>query len=138
MTKTQRIIHLIAVLTIMMTAMSCQESIGERFEREASEFTKRNCPRAEFQDIIYLDSLVYHNDGTNDYKYCYSVKADSIMLAEIVNQSDELKARLLQGIRNSVDLRHVKEAGLNIIYAYYNAENDELITEFRFGTEDYR
>ena len=125
-------------LMLMILVSSCQESKRERFEREAREFTKKNCPRPEFEDIIILDSLVCHNDSNNNYTYCYSVKADSIMLEEMELKHDELKENLLKAVRNSIDLRHVKEEGLNIVYAYYNAETHEKLTEFCFTTKDYR
>ena len=128
----------VLLMTITIVLLSCQESKEERFEREAREFTQKNCPRAEFEDLIFLDSLVYHNDGTNDYKHCYSVKGDSAMLAEIDNQHEQLHERLLTAVRNSVDMRHVKDAGLNIMYVYYNAESHQKIAEFRFTPDDYR
>ena len=136
--RTTNILAACLALTLMVFVTSCQESKRERFEREAREFTKKNCPRPEFEDIIILDSLVCHNDSNNDYVYYYSVKADSIMLEEMEQQHEQLKENLLKAIRNSVDLRHVKEEGLNIVYAYYNAETHEKLTEFRFTTEDYR
>lgn len=136
--RTTNILAACLALTLMVFVTSCQESKRERFEREAREFTKKNCPRPEFEDIIILDSLVCHNDSNNDYVYYYSVKADSIMLEEMEKQHEQLKENLLKAIRNSVDLRHVKEEGLNIVYAYYNAETHEKVSEFRFTTEDYR
>ncbi len=125
-------------LAVMIMFTSCQETKRERFEREAREFTKKNCPRPEFEDIIILDSLVCQNDSNNNYVYFYSVKADSIMLDEMERKHDELRDNLLKAVRNSVDLRHVKEEGLNIVYAYYNADTHEKLTEFCFTTEDYR
>ena len=136
--RTTNILAACMALTLMVFVTSCQESKRERFEREAREFTKKNCPRPEFEYIIILDSLVCHNDSNNDYVYYYSVKADSIMLEEMEQQHEQLKENLLKAIRNSVDLRHVKEEGLNIVYAYYNAETHEKVSEFRFTTEDYR
>lgn len=136
--RTTNILAACLALTLMVFVTSCQESKRERFEREAREFTKKNCPRPEFEDIIILDSLVCHNDSNNDYVYYYSVKADSIMLEEMEQQHEQLKENLLKAIRNSVDLRHVKEEGLNIVYAYYNTETHEKVSEFRFTTEDYR
>lgn len=136
--RTAYILTTCLALALIVLVTSCQESKRERFEREAREWTKKNCPRPEFEDIIILDSLVCHNDGNNDYVYCYSVKADSIMLEQMEQMHDELKENLLKAVRNSVDLRHVKEEGLNIVYAYYNAETREKVSEFRFTTEDYR
>lgn len=128
-------------LLLMMIAMllltACQESKRERFEREAREFTAKNCPRAEWDDLIFLDSLVCPNDGSNTITYYYSIHSDSASMAEIVDKYDDLYTTLLGAVRNSVDLRHVKEEGLNIVYSYNNPDTGEEITTFTFTPEDY-
>ena len=128
-------------LLLMMIAMllltACQESKRERFEREAREFTAKNCPRAEWDDLIFLDSLVCPNDGSNTITYYYSIHSDSASMAEIVDKYDDLYTTLLGAVRNSVDLRHVKEEGLNIVYSYNNPDTGEEITSFTFTPEDY-
>jgi len=43
----------------------------------------------------------------------------------------------LAAVRNSVDLRHVKAEGLDIVYSYYNPETGEEITSFTFTPADY-
>ena len=53
------------MMIAMLLLTACQESKRERFEREAREFTAKNCPRAEWDDLIFLDSLVCPNDGSN-------------------------------------------------------------------------
>ena len=134
MNRIKTITCLLATL-LMLTA--CQESKLERIEREAREYTEKNCPRAEFEDIIFLDSLVFHNDGSNDFIYYYSLHADSTYIAEMHAKYDDLYSSLLTAIRNSVDLRHIKAEGLNIIYAYYNPDTGEEIETFSFKPEDY-
>lgn len=132
--------HILLLAVLTMSALvftSCQESIRERLERETQEFTQKNCPRPEYQDIIILDSIVCHNDGGNDYKFCYSVVADSVQIDFLNSQKEELNSKLLAGVINSADLRHVKRAGLDIVYSYYKAGSGEFLFEFRFTPEDY-
>lgn len=127
------------VLAVLLFVGACvQESKRARIEREAREFTEKNCPRSEYQDLIFLDSIVCHDDGVSDYVCHYSVKGDSVMMEQLKSQYDELKDRLLQGIRNSIDLRFVKDEGLDIIYSYSNAETGEKVVEFRFKAKDYQ
>lgn len=130
---------LLLTITIMsvLAFSSCQESVRERLERETQEYTRKNCPKPEYQDIIILDSIVCHNDESNDYKFCYSVVADSLQIDFLISQKSELNDKLLAGVINSADLRHVKNAGLNIIYSYYIAETGEHLFDFCFTPEDY-
>ena len=64
-----RIKLIVLLLAVLLTFTACQESKRDRIEREAREFTEKNCPRAEFEDLIILDSLVFHNDGSNNFTY---------------------------------------------------------------------
>lgn len=124
-------------LVAILSLTSCQESKRDRIEREAREYTEKNCPRAELQDIIYLDSLVCHNDSNDNYVYYYSVKADSVMIEQMKAGYDDARKLLLKGIRNSIDLRYIKEERLNIIYAYYDAATHKKIQEYVFTPEEY-
>jgi hypothetical protein len=128
---------LLLLTTALLLLTACQESKRERFEREAREYTAKNCPRAEYEDLIFLDSLVCPNDGSNTYTLYYSIHGDSAAMADLNEQYDDLYAVLLGGVRNSVDLRHVKAEGLDIVYAYYNPETGEEIASFTFKPEDY-
>lgn len=130
-------IALLSMIALLLLLTACQESKRDRIEREAREFTEKNCPRAEFDDLIVLDSLVFHNDGSNNFTYYYSIHGDSTAIAEMHAKYDELYTALLTAVRNSVDLRHIKAEGLNIIYAYYNPESGEEIAAFTFYPEDY-
>lgn len=130
-------VYIAALLLILLMVTSCQESKRDRIEREAREFTQKNCPRAEFDDLIILDSLVFHNDGSDNFTYYYSIHDDSAAMAEITAKYDDLYAALLTAVRNSVDLRHIKAEGLNIIYSYNNPDTGEEIARFDFTPEAY-
>lgn len=125
------------LLVMVMVLAACQESKRDRFAREAREYTEKNCPHAEFGDVIFLDSLTCPNDGSNTLTYHYSIHGDSTDIAAVVNNYNDLFSALLGAVRNSVDLRHVKAEGLNITYTYYNSETGEEITSFSFKPEDY-
>jgi len=131
----KRIVLLLMTALLLLTA--CQESKRERLEREAREFTAKNCPRVEYEDLIYLDSLTCPNDGSNAITYYYSIHGDSAAMADMTTKYNDLYAALLAAVRNSVDLRHVKAEGLDIVYSYYNPETGEEITSFTFTPADY-
>ena len=128
----------VAICTVTLFMQSCQESKIERFVRETAEYTKKNCPqRIGTNDLIILDSLVFHDDGTLDYINYYSVNADSVEVAYLISQKDELRQTLLSGIISSVELKNVKAEGLNIVHKYIKADTKEPIFDFRFTPEDY-
>lgn len=134
-----RTFALLVITQGLLSLTSCQESKTERFERETAEYTKKNCPqRIGNDDVIVLDSLVFHDDGTLNYINYYSVNADSAEVEYLISQKETLRQSLLNGIINSVELKNVKASGLNIIHRYYTADTHEEIFEFTFTSEDYR
>ncbi len=130
-------IILLSLLTLISFS-SCQESKRKRIEREAKEFTEKNCPRMEFDNIIFLDSLVCHNDEKNDYVYYYSVNADSAKIADMKTKHSDTWNTLLKAVRSSVDLRYIKNEGLNIVYVYSDAKTHKKIDEYRFTIKNYQ
>ncbi|MBQ0142892.1 MAG: hypothetical protein KBT06_08870 [Prevotellaceae bacterium] len=117
---------------------ACQESIGERLERETRDYTEKNCPQRFDKDgTIILDSLVFHNDGKNDYTYYYSI-AHTYAVPEVFDKvKDETRQSLLNGVKNSVELRHIKAEGLNIIYIYKDDSTHQVIASYKFTKMDY-
>lgn len=132
-------------LLFMLVFTSCQESKPERLEREARELTEKNCPQRITPDgSVILDSIVYHNDGSNEIKYYYNVTTDNDGVVALQLQKKELERQLLSGINNSIDLRHVKEMGVTIVHYYNRLVTDSLgqpktenILTFRFTQDDY-
>ncbi|MCM1313373.1 MAG: hypothetical protein NC206_08210 [Bacteroides sp.] len=124
-------------IVVLYLLSACQESKMERFERETKDFTERNCQK-KCDAITVLDSLVFHDDGTMDYKYYYSVELTSEEESLFMGQLEKLRAECLDGIRNSVELKNVKAAGLNIVLSYHEKGSQKKLAEFRYGKEDYQ
>ena len=133
-------------LLFVLVLTSCQESKQERLEREARELTEKNCPQRVTPDgTVILDSIVYHNDGSNEIKYYYTVNTDNDGVLALQLQKKELERQLLSGINNSIDLRHVKEMGVTIVHYYNRTVTDsvgppktENILTFEFTKNDYQ
>ncbi|MBP5523017.1 MAG: hypothetical protein J6X74_02205 [Bacteroidaceae bacterium] len=122
---------------LLLTLVSCQEKRLDRFEREALDYTLRNCPH-RLDPITTLDSVVFHNDGTLDYIYYYTVSLDSQMIETFRKKSDDIAEITLRNVRNNIDLKAVKESGLNIIYLYRDSLTGKTIQTFRFTKEQYQ
>jgi len=129
--------HLPIILIYLLIFCSCQEKRLDRFERETAEFTIRNCPK-QIDPITTLDSLVFHNDGSLDYKYYYTVNLTDEQKAEFRKQRTVIEENTLKSLRASIDMKAVKEAGLNVEYIYNDAETHKCITKFHFTKEQYQ
>ena len=131
------ILYTLFLLSTLGTLCSCQESKGERFEREAKEFTQKNCPSISSDGLIRTDSMVCHNDGKKDMQYFYTILNEETEDVLLRNQ-ENVRVELHRGIINSVDMRHQKEAGLNFHYIYRSSKTGKEVLHFVFTPQDYR
>jgi len=122
----------------MLLTSSCQESKGERFEREAREYTEKNCPQKLDQEGVFvLDSMVFRNDGSRVMRNFYTVDLDSAGLQAFNEKTEDMRKLLLDAIQNSADMRNVRDEGLSVEYIYRDKSTGKEIGVFRFTKEDY-
>ncbi|MBR2153190.1 MAG: hypothetical protein IJ901_01035 [Bacteroidaceae bacterium] len=122
---------------MLLLLVSCQEKKFDRFERESIEYTMRHCPK-QMDEITVLDSMVFHNDGSLDYKYYYSVQLTKDQYEAFQNILGEVKDIALKSIRNSIDLKPMKEAGLNFVYIYRDAKTGKHLAKYVITPEEYQ
>lgn len=122
---------------MLLFLASCQEKKFDRLERETKDFTERNCPK-QIDAMVTLDSLVFHNDGSLDYIYYYSIGMDVEQRRAFDKMKDYIRESTLKAIRNNIELRIVKESGLNIICLYRDKADGKELVRYTFTKEDYQ
>ena len=129
--------NILSLLTVCLVLSACsQESQMQRFERETRDYTRKNCPQ-RINDYEVLDSMVFHDDGTLDLTYYYSVVTQEGVIQKIQENKNTLREHLLESIRNSADMRHIRDTHLNVNYRYNDSETHEEILHLRFTPQDY-
>lgn len=126
----------ISVFLLCLAFCACHENLMERAEREASEFTRRNCPQ-QLANGLVCDSLVFEPaDSTLHHHYTLSGAADD---ADIIKGNAKmLHDALLQDIRNDVNMRTYKEAGFNYAVTIRSAKHPgKTLYQTRFTRMDY-
>lgn len=113
----------------------CQESLEDRCEREAKDYTAKKCP-ALLTEGVTIDSLVfYKSTHTLTYYYTLSGVLDNAEALE----SHDFRSILLRELRNSPDLNLYKEAGYNFDYVYYSQkQRGTLLLNTTFRSKDYQ
>ena len=115
-----------ALLALMVTG--CQESQGHRFAREAEAFTRQQCPKAvNAAGTILLDSLVYREGDPGALVYCYTVNISDEEAAELKRQRELRYQHMRTAIRQSIELKRIKEARLTIVHCYLTPDADTLL-----------
>ncbi len=120
------------VFLSLMTA--CQESLEDKCEREAMDYTRRNCPMKMDNNSI-LDSLVFERaTRTIHYYYTLTGLADRDSILEKVDAIDVLRNE----VKNSTALRVYKENKFKIAYTYRSEKDPKKIRmEVMFTEKDY-
>lgn len=104
---------------------ACQESMEDRAEREAKEYTKRMCPTPIYNDTR-TDSVTF-DKLTKTYTYhCsfFNLLDDSANFNRVKDQVHEL---MLKELVEATNIKAYKDAGFNFEYVCRSAKNPKLI-----------
>ena len=125
----------IIIILAALTMTACQESLEERCEREAREYTAKKCPAVVTEGIV-IDSVTFHKP-THTLTYYYTLSG--ILDDAEALQSHDFHSILLRELRNSPDLQIYKEAGYDFRYVYYSEkENGTKLVDATFRPKDYK
>ena len=126
------------IAIVMMAALlltACQETLEERCEREAREYTEKKCP-ALITENVTIDSMTF-NKSSHTMTYYYTL--DGVLdNAEALKEHD-LKGMLLKELKNSTETLLYKEAGYNFRYVYFSTQKKGTkLFEATFHEKDYQ
>ena len=132
-------IKTIALLLLLVGFTSCQEKLMDRFEREAQEFSKKNCPQRYDDGMTILDSVTFCKEAEGTFRLYYTIDVTEEQKQEIIsNHLPELREMNLGIIKNSIQYRKMTEAGETFAYEYKDARTGEMVAEFTYKAEDYQ
>ena len=123
----------LAVLALVLTA--CQESLEERCEREAKEFTAKRCPMVLDQNTT-MDSLTFDRQThTLHYYYKLTGAADRGDILEKTDAAGTLKSAL----KNNTETRIYKDNKYRFTYTFRSEKDPNKIwMEVTFTDKDYQ
>lgn len=101
------------------------------------KFTLKNCPK-EIDKCTVMDSCTF-SIPKRTYYYNYTVKdvldVDSLYTQEL---HDAFHEQLLSDIKNSIQLKGCKDAGITFCYRYYSKRSGKLLMQQRFSSKEYK
>ena len=127
------------LLVMLLAFTSCQEKKADFFERDAREYTEKNCPMI-MDKFTTLDSIVYvrEENGPGDLVQYYTLNLSVEARNELMQKLGELADANLGIIRNSIAFAKHKEEGVSFTYIYHDAMTGEKIVEYHFTKKDYQ
>lgn len=127
--------HKIIFAAFLLLFASCQESLEDRCEREAREYTKKNCPITLDQNLT-LDSMTF-NKNTLTLNYHYTI-AGVLDDTEAIAKTDA-RDELLKQLRNTTSLKTYKDVGYNFSYIYWSAsKKGAKVAKYTFTPKEYK
>ncbi len=127
--------YVLSIICIAAVLCSCQETLEERGQREASDYTRKHCPTPVGEGIT-LDSMTF-DAPSHTFSYCYTLSG--VLDDSAAIWQDDPRALLLQQVKNSTHLRLYKEAGYSFRYVYYSTKHPGLsLFDNTFKAADYQ
>ncbi len=127
----------LSCIVALFAAMACTESFAERRAREAREFSERECPRM-VDKFIRMDSMAFVENPVG-LTYYYTVMGeldnDTLLTPDVI---DDFRQRLLENIRNDINMRRDKEEGFTFTYHYTSESTGKPFIEASFGPGEYK
>lgn len=120
-----RILSFIISAFVVCMLFSCQESLEEKAERQAKDYTRKYCP-TPVHDFARTDSIVF-NKQKKVYTYYVSFY-DDLDDKEIVDRNrDRMVGLLQQSIKESTNLKSFVEAGFRFEYVCRSGSNPKEV-----------
>ncbi|MBQ0062501.1 MAG: hypothetical protein KBS94_00575 [Prevotella sp.] len=133
----RQIIVLLVCFAGMMCTTSCQESLPERCQREAKEYTEKNCP-VKVENNVILDSMTFDRK-TLTINYFYTLENELDDETVIDTQADNLHTLMLNALKNATNIKLYKENGYNFHYIYLSRkDNRKKLLDILLKKEDYQ
>lgn len=122
-----------------LTLVSCNkfESFDSRCEREAKEFTEKNCPKKQ-DEYTWITGMEY-NAPQKEFIYTYTVEGEYDK-AELYTQQvkDAYKEQTLESTINSISLKKYKEEGITFTHRILSAKDKSLRMQVSITPQDYQ
>ena len=133
----------IAILALILA--SCQESLEDRCEREAKEYTAKQCP-IRIDKTTRMDSLTFEREThTIHYYYTLMGNADSEVVLKnidavgaVVLKNIDAVGALKNELKNTTTMKVYKDNKYRFAYTYHSEKDPQkVLMEITFTDKDY-
>ena len=122
-------------LLALLFASCHQESLEERAHREAQEYTRKNCPQKQGDNVI-LDSLVFDMDSRTLIEYSRAL--NGIDDQEFISSNKaELDEKSTQLIRQEVKYKRYRDAGCSFRFVLRSDSTKNVLYDKTITKDDY-
>lgn len=127
------------ILFIMLSILAmvgCQESMEDRAEREAKEYTKKYCPRVVIEQVMTLDSLTFDKAHTTFNNY-YTVMGVADDRKNIEEKKNDIRMSFIKELHDDTRQRTFKDLGYSYRYILISQGDGSVLFDTTLKKEDY-
>lgn len=123
------------MVSVLIAMVACQESLEQKAAKEASTYTRKSCPVVLNENVV-MDSMTFDKD-THTFGYHY--RLTGVMDNDSMINAEEMRQKLLAGVKNMTTARVYMEKGYNFQYVY-RSDNDpkKILLDVLFTEKDYK
>jgi len=123
-------------LSVITLLSSCSDSLEDRAEKEARDFSRKHCP-TPYINFERTDSCSFdRNTRTYTFYKRFSGKADNKEAIE--KNMPKLRDLLVQNLRNDTKSKAYKAEGFKFRYIYRSDKNNEVLIDETITQKDYK
>lgn len=116
-------LFLVALIVSLLT--SCQETMQERAQREAYEYTRKYCPTPPVHYVI-TDSVVFNVSKETYIYYCtFTDRLDDKQI--ILDNKEAIEGALRKSVLESPNMKPFVDAGFHFRYVCRSQKESKLI-----------
>lgn len=118
-------LYLISFIVSLITVCGCQESMEDKAEREAKEYTRKYCPTPVI-NYTRTDSIAF-SKKTHVYTY-YITFVGNMDNRELLNEHrTEIQQMLTTAVHESTNMKAYVEAGFHFEYVCHSEKNPKEV-----------
>ena len=127
---------IVCLLALCSFLCACHETLEERAEREAKEYTEKYCP-TPVENFTRTDSVVFLRVSRAFVYYCSA--SGSLDNREVfLRNKDNIAQALLSNLKQSTSLRTYKREGFAFRWIVVSAKDKNTVYfDRQFSQEDY-
>lgn len=114
-----------ALLLAALLAAACHESVEQRAEREAREYTRKYCPTPA-SGCTRTDSVVFY-PATRTYTYYCTLTDQMDDPAVVARYRDRLRQQLRAALEQSTSLKLYKDAHFTFQYVCHSQRQPQTV-----------
>lgn len=124
--------YLLFALSLFLLS-ACHESLEDKADREAKEFTRRNCPN-QITNGITIDSMAFEKDSrTIHYYFSISGLGDTTAIDTVAARKE-----ILKNTKDNTSIRLYKKNNFNFAYTYFSTKHKgQRLIDVKVTPKDY-